>query len=75
MKTSLALLIALATSLAFAGPQCHKQGTPKDCPRMRTDTTAAAECPRKKDCPKPGMQCAKPCPKDSSVASDSGSAP
>jgi hypothetical protein len=77
MKTSLTLLIAFAASLAFAGPQCHKQGSPKDCPRKGTDSTAvvdcakAKECTKKKDCPKSGKQCAKPCPKDSSALPDS----
>lgn len=80
MKTSLTFLIALAASLAFAGPQCHKQGAPKDCPRAGSDSTAmvdcpkSKECPKKKDCPKSGKQCAKPCPKDSASVPDTSSA-
>lgn len=81
MKTSLTLLIAFAASLAFAGPQCHKQGSPKDCPRKGSDSTVVVDCPkskdcpRTKDCPKPGKQCTKPCPKDSSARSDSSATP
>lgn len=71
MKTTALSLFVLA-AIAFAGPQCHKNGAAKG-----SDSTAVVQCPKSKDCDKMDKKdCAKQCkkkggpecPKDSTLA-------
>lgn len=58
MKTS-ALSLLLLAAIAFAGPQCHKEGGAKT-----SDSTSVVQCPKSKDCDKMDKKdCAKQCKK------------
>ena len=58
MKTS-ALSLLLLAAIAFAGPQCQKNGAAKSA-----DSTSIVQCPKSKDCDKMDKKdCAKQCKK------------